>query len=136
MPESRLTLVFDEHFSHKQIGFIADQSRGTHEARLIHVRQRGWSKTLDAVWMPEAIQEGFVIVTADRNERTRGITVREFQRRGARVFLLGAFWNHRSCWDQAKWLVGRADRLIGLAGAMDAGEVRLVAADGRSRRLA
>ena len=133
MPKSRLTLVFDEHFSHKQVGFVADESRGTHAARLIHVRQRGWSGKPDLEWMPQAIGEGFVIVTADRNERTREITVDGFLGMGARVFLLGSFWDHRRRWDQAKWLVARLDGLIETAMSMNSGNVLIIGADGQVR---
>ena len=133
MSEGGLTLVFDEQFSHKQIGFLAAESRGTHSVRLIHVRQRGWSSKPDAVWMPQAVGEGFVIVTADRNARTREITVEEFRRMGARVLLVGSFWDHRGRWAQAKWLVARLERLIGTATGMGAGDVLLVAADGKIR---
>ena len=83
--------------------------------------------------MTQAVAEGFVIVTADRNERTREITVEEFRRMGARVLLFGSFWNHRGRWAQAKWLVARLERLIDTANGMSAGDVLIVGADGRAR---
>ena len=116
MPEGGLTLVFDEHFSHYRSG--------------------SWRPSRAApnvTWMPQAVGEEFVIVTADRNERTREITVEEFRRMGARVLLVGSFWDHRGRWAQAKWLVARLERLIGTATGMGAGDVLLVAADGKIR---
>ncbi len=91
-----------------------------------HIRQRGWSGLPDAKWIPRATEAGFVIITGDRNERTRGYTVNDLKAMGARVILLGQFWDHMNRWQRAKWLVRNIERLVDLAKKMDPGTVYLI----------
>jgi len=37
----------------------------------------------------------------------------DFRTMGARVILLGSFWDHLKIWERTKWLVSRWDRLYG-----------------------
>lgn len=78
---------------------------------MAHIRQRGWSGLPDAQWIQKATLGGFVIITGDRNERTRGYTVADLKERDARVILLGRFWDHLSRWERAKWLVRHIEQI-------------------------
>lgn len=82
-----------------------------------------------------ATNSGFVIITGDRNEITRGYTVGDLKGMGARVLLLGKFWDHLSRWERAKWLVQRIETLVATASQMPGGTVYLVSKSGRVRPL-
>lgn len=112
--------------------FVNSESR---LAEMAHVSQRGWSALPDAQWITTATQGGFVIITGDRNERTRGYTVAELKAMGARVVLLGRFWDHLNRWERAKWLVKHIERLVALADSMPAGTVYLVNKQAKARSL-
>lgn len=123
MASSSLRLVFDEHFSHHQVEFVQRESR---LAALYHTRDFQWSGVDDVDWMPVAIQRGFLIVSADRNDQTRGFTVPDMKAMRARVILVGGFWDRFNRWEKAKWLVATADRIFYVAGAMTPGSVTLL----------
>ena len=123
MATGGLKLVFDEQFSHRQVEFVARESR---LADLRHTRRMRWSGTPDKVWVPKAVQLGFVIVSADRNERTRGFTVADLKSMDARVILIGDFWNHWGRWDKAKWLVLRIEKIVEIAAGMTGGSAVLI----------
>lgn len=115
-----IKLLFDENFSHKLIEFVANESR------LIpanHVRKLKWNGLPDETWMPLAIQSAFVIITADRNEKTRTISVSDFKSLGAKVIYVGSFWDHLGRWDKAKWLVRYWETMVALSVSLNAGEV-------------
>ena len=65
--------------------------------------------------IPLAVQQDFVIVSGDRNDRTRGYKVADLKRMRARVLLVGEFFDHLDRWSKAKWMVARAERLVDLA---------------------
>jgi hypothetical protein len=118
-----LKLLFDENFSHKHVGFVANESRLCH---MQHIRKIGWSAQPDEFWIPKAVEQGFVIVTWDRNEKTRKYTVADLKRMNARVLLIGGFFDHLGRWEKAKWLVNGVEQIASLAGAMNPGSVHLV----------
>ncbi len=128
-------ILFDENISSRLAEFLHFESRKTLNVHLAHLRQLGWSGQADIVWIPRAVQSGFVIVTGDRNERTRGYTVADLHQMGAKVILLSPFWDHSNRWERAKWLVSRLEQILRLAQQMQAGEVRLLYKTGRSRKL-
>lgn len=132
MPASGVKLVFDEHFSTKLISFVASQYGLAH---IQHVRSLGWSGKPDHEWMPLAIKAGFVIITADRNERTRGVTAADFRAMGARVIFFGEWWSHMSRWELAKWLVANLEMLTKDAAKLRAGACLLMLKNGRGRTL-
>ncbi|MCS7191149.1 MAG: DUF5615 family PIN-like protein [Fimbriimonadales bacterium] len=125
-------LLFDENISQRLVEFINGESN---LARMAHIRQRGWSGLPDTQWIKTATEGGFVIVTGDRNERTRGYTVADLKAMGARVILLGQFWDHLNRWERAKWLVRHIERIIALAESMPEGAVYLVNKQARARSL-
>ncbi|GIV10278.1 MAG: hypothetical protein KatS3mg019_2369 [Fimbriimonadales bacterium] len=102
---------------------------------MAHIRQRGWSGLPDKQWIPKATQQGFVIVTGDRNEATRGYTTADLKQMGARVILLGKFWDHLSRWERAKWLVNNIEAIVNLTNGMPHGTVYLVNKRGKHRAL-
>lgn len=128
----QLKLLFDENISQRLVEFINRESR---LAQMAHIRQRGWSGLPDAQWIQTATQREFVIITGDRNERTRGYTVADLKALGARVILLGRFWDHLSRWERAKWLVRHIEKLVELAESMPAGTVYLVNKQAKFRAL-
>lgn len=125
-------LLFDENISQRLVEFI---NRESGLAQMAHIRQRGWSGLPDAQWIPTATRSGFVIITGDRNETTRGYTVEDLKAMGARVILLSSFWDHLNRWQRAKWLVNHIEQLVDIAQAMSDGTVYLVNKRGKSRPL-
>ena len=132
MASERVKLLFDENISQRLVEFI---NRESGLAAMAHLSQRGWSGLPDRQWIAQATQSGFVIITGDRNERTRGYTVDALKAMGARVILLGRFWDHLNRWERAKWLVQRIEWLVTLAEGMPSGSVYLVYKSRRYRRL-
>src|SRR5579872_4200922 len=102
-----MTILFDENISHRLVELLV---RCGAPGDLQHLRKLKWSNTPDLEWMPRAVQAGFAIVTADRNDRTRGLASEDLKLLGARVMLLGPFWDNLTIWDKTKWLVARWDR--------------------------
>ncbi|MCS6919473.1 MAG: DUF5615 family PIN-like protein [Fimbriimonadales bacterium] len=127
-----LKLLFDENISQRLVEFV---NRESNLAQMAHLRQRGWSGLTDAQWIQTATQAGFVIVTGDRNERTRGYTIVELKAIGARVILLGQFWDHLGRWERAKWLVKSIERLVALAESMPKDTVYLINKQAKARAL-
>jgi hypothetical protein len=128
----RLKIVFDEHFSHHQVEFVCRESR---LGEIQHTRRMKWSGRPDTEWMPMAIKAGFVIVSGDRNERTRGYTIADLKQMGAIVILLGGWWDHTDRWARAKWLVSRFEHLARLAQELPAGSAVLVNRFGKAKPL-
>lgn len=127
-----LKLLFDENFSHRQVDFVAKESR---LAEFQHIRHLGWSGMEDQVWIPLAVNAGFCIVTWDRNEKTRGYTVADLKVMKARVILVGAFFDHLNRWERAKWLVSRIDSVAAFAIGLGSGSVCLMDRYGNVRPL-
>lgn len=125
-------LLFDENISQRLVEFVNRESR---LAEMAHIRQRGWSGLPDNQWIPKANEQGFVIVTGDRNETTRGYATADLKAMGARVILLGQFWDHLGRWERAKWLVNHIEALVTLANGMPNGTVYLISKRGRHRAL-
>jgi hypothetical protein len=132
MAPGSLKLLFDEHFSHRQVNFIWSESQ---LAYFTHTRSMKWSGQPDTAWIPRAISLEFVIVSSDRNDKTRGFTVPQLKALGARVILVGGFWNHLSRWEKAKWLVDATERLVYVASGMAAGTAKLYYRNGSVREL-
>ena len=112
MASERVKILFDENISRRLVEFI---NRESGLAAMAHLSQRGWSGLPDRDWITQATQNGFVIITGDRNEQTRGYTVEALKAIGARVILLGRFWDHLNRWERAKWLIGHIERLVALS---------------------
>jgi len=123
-------LLFDENISKRLVEFVNSESG---LAQMAHIRQHGWSGLPDAQWIPVATERDFVIITGDRNERTRGYTVADLKAMGVRVLLLGQFWDHMNRWERAKWLVKYIERLVRIAESMPAGTVYLVSKQAKPR---
>lgn len=123
MAAGGVKIVFDEHFSRTHVDFVRGQSA---LGQLVHTRTMGWSGVRDDVWIPIANGLNFVIVSADRNDNTRGFTVEDLKAMGARVILVGPFWDHLSRWEKAKWLVAYVERLHYIAQALTSGSVTLI----------
>lgn len=132
MASERVKLLFDENISRRLVEFV---NRESGLAEMARINQRGWSGLPDRDWIAKATEGGFVIITGDRNERTRGYTVEALKVIKARVILLGQFWDHLNRWERAKWLVSHIERLVSLAQEMPAGSVYLVNKSGRYRSL-
>ncbi|MDX2064630.1 MAG: DUF5615 family PIN-like protein [Fimbriimonadaceae bacterium] len=99
-------LLFDENISPVLVDFLAKCGAPT---KLQHLRKLGWSGKPDADWIPRAIENGWVIVTADRNDATRGFAVAQLKALGVRMVWLGPFWDHLGRWEKAKWLVNHVE---------------------------
>lgn len=123
MIPTQTKILFDENISRRLVEFVNRESK---LARMAHVSQRGWTGLPDTEWIQKATQNDFVIVTGDRNERTRGYTTADLKRLGARVILIGQFWDHLNRWERAKWFVMHLEKLVALASGMSSGEVYLV----------
>lgn len=76
-----------------------------------------------------------MIVTGDRNERTRGYTTADLKRLGARVILLGQFWDRLSRWERTKCLVLHIEKLAAAVNGMQSGQVCLINKRCRERQI-
>ncbi len=123
MASGGLRLLFDEMYSHRHVSFLNAESE---LGEMVHIRERGWSGRPDKEWVPLAVQEGFVIVTGDRNDRTRGYTVADLKRMQARVVLVGPFMDHMRRWERAKWWVRRIEAVAAIASQLTMGSVTMV----------
>ncbi len=123
MAVGRVRLLFDENISHRLVDFLHHESR---LAEMHHLRAMGWSGKKDVEWIPIAVAREFVLVTGDRNEVTRGIITEDLKQMGARVILLGQFWDHLPRWERAKWLVRHIEMIVNLAQRMTVGSAVLV----------
>src|SRR5438874_1754898 len=98
MAAGGLKVLFDENFSQHHVRFVNTESGLGY---FTHSRPMSWSGMPDRDWIPRAIDLGFVIVTGDRNEKTRTYTIGDLKAMGARVILVGGFWDHMGRWDKA-----------------------------------
>jgi hypothetical protein len=121
----RIKLVFDEHFSEKHVVFVG---READLGDLHHVNSKGlkWSGKPDKDWIPIAIKGNFVIVTGDRNDKTREVTIEDLKRMNAQVILVGPFWDHWNRWERAKWLVASIERIVYVASTMTPGSAKVL----------
>ena len=132
MAAGRVRLLFDEDFSHKHVYFVNAESR---LAAAVHIRKIGWSGWKDVTWIPLAVQQGFTIVTSDRNDRKRGFTVGDLKALGAQVIMVGPFSDHITGWERAKWLVNRFEQIVETAEGLPTGSVVLLNKQGKARDL-
>jgi len=132
MAASSLKLLFDEMFSHKQVGFVCSESRLCH---MQHTRSIGWSSKPDNIWIPLAVDNGFTIISADRNDKTRIYTVADLKEMKAKVILLGQFFDHMKGWDKAKWLVNNIEGLTIAAIPLLPGSVLAIDKNGSTKSL-
>jgi hypothetical protein len=123
MAARSLTVLFDENFSHHHVAFVAKESG---LAGFQHIRKMGWSGQKDEDWIPQAVGLAWVIVTGDRNEKTRGYTVADLREMKAMVLMCGRFWDNINGWERAKWLVARIERIVQIAENMIPGNVLLL----------
>ncbi len=123
METGSVKLLFDENFSHNHVRFVHNESG---LGVLSHTRLLKFSGLPDKDWIPLAVAAGFIIVTGDRNDKTREFTVQDLKDMGARVILVGPFWDHQNRWAKAKWLVAAIERIVNVASTMPAGSVRLL----------
>lgn len=123
MAAGRVGVVFDENFSHHHVKFV---SRESGLPGIVHTRQMSWSGKQDKIWIPFAVNAGFVIVSADRNDKTREYTVNDLKLLGARVILVDSFWDHWGRWEKAQWLVGAIEVIHATAIGMTTGSVKLL----------
>lgn len=123
MASRRLRLLFDENFSQLQVAFVARESR---LGEILHARKSGFGSVHDKIWIPLAVKAGFVLITGDRNDKTREFTVEDLKRMDARVILVGGWWDHLNGWDKAKWLVEAIERIWDIASGMEDGSVVLL----------
>jgi hypothetical protein len=118
-----MTVVFDENVSHRLVELLAKcGAPGTVQ----HTRKLGWNGMEDLDWIKLSIKAGFLIISADRNARTRGLSADELKSLGARVLLLGPFWDALNIWEKTKWLVSRWDRLHAVVLGMPMGSCLVV----------
>lgn len=45
---------------------------------------------------------------------------------GARVILVGGFWDDMGRWEKAKWLVARIEKIVEVASGLSDGEARML----------
>jgi len=127
-----MTIVFDENISHHLVEFL---HRAGAPGEVNHVRKLRWNGKSDLEWMTLAIEAGFIILTGDRNERTRGLAAADFKRMNARVLFLGPFWDSLPIWEKAKWLVQRRDSIAETCEKMNLGSCALVLKNGKILNL-
>lgn len=132
MAASSLKLLFDEMFSHKQVGFVSSESR---LCPMQHIRTIGWSGQPDSVWIPLAVKSGFTIVSGDRNDRTRLYTVADLKQMKAKVIILEQFFDHMKGWDKAKWLVNNIEKLVAFSESLMPGSVSALDRNGSAKEL-
>ncbi len=103
-----MTILFDENISHHLVEFLHHAGA---PGSVQHVRKLKWNGKPDIEWMTLAVNAGFGIISADRNDRTRGLAAEDLKKLGARVLLLGGFWDDLRIWEKAKWLVAKWERI-------------------------
>lgn len=127
-----MRIVFDENISHRLVDLLAKCGA---PGKFAHTRTHGWNGLPDLEWMTHAIRADFIIVTADRNDRTRELAAEDFKAMQARVLLLGPFWDHLSIWEKTKWFVAGWDRLHARLSQLPEGSCVLVDKAFRLRSL-
>lgn len=131
MPSGGVTIVFDENISHKMVQVVSSCSI----CRVTSTKNQGWNAAEDDVWMPRAAQMRMVVLTCDRNERSRETKVADFREMGARVIFLGAFFASLDRWGRIKWLVRNWERIAGKAAEMPEGTCSLIGNSGRIKDI-
>lgn len=76
-----MTIVFDENISHHLVEFL---HRAGAPGEVQHVRKLKWNGKPDLEWMTLAISSNFAIITADRNDKTRGLAASDLKAMGGR----------------------------------------------------
>ncbi|CAN1559739.1 PIN_Mut7-C-like domain containing protein [Fimbriimonadaceae bacterium] len=127
-----MTLVFDENISSRLVELLAKCGA---PKEIQHLRKLGWQGMADHVWIPQAIEMGWIIVTADRNEVTRRLSSKTIKDAEGRIIFLGQFWNSLESWEMTKWLVANYDRIHAEASLMNGGDAVLFNQTGPPNRL-
>jgi hypothetical protein len=89
----------------------------------------------DIEWIPVAAQKEWVIVTADRNARTRGLSHDDLAAIGARMIYFAEFFDHMRSWERAKFLVRTMDSLVHRAARLARGHALVMVKSGAMRPL-
>ena len=118
-----MKLLFDEMVSHHVVKFLGAQSR---LGEMKHVRDMNLAGEPDHEWIPIISERGFILISSDRNDATRGLTVQDMKVIGARAILIGSHFDHMTGWQRAKWLVNSIESMVLLAASMPSGSVVLL----------
>lgn len=129
MPPGGLKFILDEHVSPK----LASLLRTADLAEVTTVKDRGWNGTPDKDWIPRAVAGGSIIVTGDRNEKTREVRVEDFAAMNANVFFLGGFFGELGIWEQIKWFVANWEAICKKAAELRPGECVVVFKNGKMK---
>lgn len=117
-----MRFVLDDHIAREVARFL-DYIYGAEDVSFIHVLDLGDAYTRAAdQWMISACGPEDIVVTADRDQRTR-VSDREIARAGGRMISLGGWFDDLRVRPRALWFVNNADALIAHGRAMQPGMV-------------
>src|SRR5262245_17661050 len=79
---------------------------------------------------------GFVFITCDDHQISREAEANALRESGMTALWLGPFWNKKSFWDQAKWIINRWQTIDGYVKGVAPGTCAEVSEKGKSSPFA
>jgi hypothetical protein len=76
---------------------------------------------------------GYVFITCDDRQKTREAEAKALRSSGLTALWLGPFWNKKSFWDQARWIINRWETIDGYVRGVAPGTCAEVSERGKSR---
>lgn len=127
--EGRVKFLADENLSPVLVQILRKLDAGFIES--MHGKPE--LGTRDDHWIPIYASRGYVILSCDRKQLTDAAIARAIAGCGARMIYLPSKFADMKRWDQALWMLKTWWKIVERARAMNAGELVVFAANGRSR---
>lgn len=122
-----MTFYFDECIS----PYLVKAMRlGGAPGTLKSASESGMSGMADDRWIARIKELGWIAISSDRNDATRGITARQMAEAGITYLMLGRFFDHLSIWEKTKWFTAHWDKIYTASQSLPKGTVCLVLKNG------
>jgi hypothetical protein len=96
---------FDNCISYRYARMLA----ALEEFEVVALRDKYALDIDDVELFRELSGSGYVFVTCDDRQKTREGEAKALQAAGLTALWFGRFWSKKQFWDQAKWIITRAD---------------------------
>ena len=121
-----MTYFFDNNISPHLVNILREL-----DVDAVHLKQVFKEDTEDVDWIPQAGQEGWIVVTADREIRRNPAEREALKQNNVTTLFLQRTFLKRTKWPQAEWLIKHWRKIDQQAQALRQGTTILVSDNGK-----
>ncbi len=128
-----ITFYFDENVSPRLVEILR---KGGAPGSFMDAVGSKMTGMRDPDWLQKINELGWIVISSDRNEQTRGISAEEVAATGIVYLMLGEFFDHLKIWEKTKWVVAHWDAIYRQAQGLTSGSVQLILKSGEFKSVA